>query len=455
MPEASWAKGLLFIVLVVLIWTLSSVLVQYIYASLSFGRPFLLTYLCSVLFVVYLPPHLVRGAWGWLRRRRRRTAAMRNGIAVEFQPLPTTDGCDDDATSPSSAPTPALSPSPASRMTPIETLRMSAAVVLPWFLAQYTYNVSLRFTSITSNTIISTSSSLHTFFFGVLFLGERFTFYKLCSLVICLSGAAVTCLGDHVHNGIDTVWGDAVCFASAVLYGVYTTIVRAFVCDDEACDMTLLFGFVGVLSALVVGPVLFALQQITGHHQIVGIVARSAAANTTFRASPHAGVAVSEASPFALWHRLALVPMTVLVAIVAKGLFQNVLADYLWARSIVLTSPTVATMGLSMTIPAAMLADFFSGKGVPSAHALAGALLMLFGFAAYTTAARSEERQKKRAQGTTQPCGVDLDASSRQPATEATDSSVRADSADAEGGIEMLAATACDPPPQDALGACP
>ena len=41
--------GLVFIGFVVLIWTLSSVLVQYIYKSLSFDSPFLLTYLCSVL----------------------------------------------------------------------------------------------------------------------------------------------------------------------------------------------------------------------------------------------------------------------------------------------------------------------------------------------------------------------------------------------------------------------
>ena len=29
----------------------------------------------------------------------------------------------------------------------------------------------------------------------------------------------------------------------------------------------------------------------------------------------------------------------------AKGLFDNVLSDYLWARAVLLTSPTVASVG--------------------------------------------------------------------------------------------------------------
>ena len=41
-----------------------------------------------------------------------------------------------------------------------------ALVVCPlWFVANFTYNVSLAMTSITSNTIISTTSSLWTFIF--------------------------------------------------------------------------------------------------------------------------------------------------------------------------------------------------------------------------------------------------------------------------------------------------
>ena len=76
-------------------------------------------------------------------------------------------------------------------------------------------------------------------------LGERFTWTKLAALGMCVTGALVTCVGDHTNGGSDTLWGDVVCLVSAVLYGAYTTALRRAVPDDDACSMTLLFGFVG------------------------------------------------------------------------------------------------------------------------------------------------------------------------------------------------------------------
>ena len=37
--------------------------------------------------------------------------------------------------------------------------------------------------------------------------------------------------------------------------------------------------------------------------------------------------------------------------IVAKGLLDNVLSDLLWARAIILTSPTIATVGTCVCVP--------------------------------------------------------------------------------------------------------
>ena len=43
--------------------------------------------------------------------------------------------------------------------------------------------------------------------------------------------------------------------------------------------------------------------------------------------------------------------------IVLKGLFDNVLSDYLWARAVMLTTPTIATVGLGLTVPLSVLAS--------------------------------------------------------------------------------------------------
>lgn len=72
----------------------------------------------------------------------------------------------------------------------------------------------------------------------------------------------------------------------------------------------------------------------------------------------------------------------VFMCLVVKGLFDNVISDYLWARSIILTSPTVATVGLGLTIPLALLSDvFIMDRGdVLSFGSIIGAVLVLVGF---------------------------------------------------------------------------
>jgi hypothetical protein len=65
---------------------------------------------------------------------------------------------------------------------------------------------------------------------------------------------------------------------------------------------------------------------------------------------------------------------------VLNGLCNSVLSDYLWARAIVLTSPTVATIGVSITIPLAMISDFIIHGRAPTATSGFGAFLVVVGF---------------------------------------------------------------------------
>ena len=51
-----------------------------------------------------------------------------------------------------------------------------------------------------------------------------------------------------------------------------------------------------------------------------------------------------------------------LAVVLLKGLIDNVLSYYLWARAVLLTSPTIASVGLSMQIPMAAGAEVASGR---------------------------------------------------------------------------------------------
>jgi multidrug transporter EmrE-like cation transporter len=69
-----------------------------------------------------------------------------------------------------------------------EALTAAAQCFLLWFAAQYCFNLSLSWTSVTSNTILSSTSSLFTFALSMLFLKEPYSLAKLLSIGLCIGG---------------------------------------------------------------------------------------------------------------------------------------------------------------------------------------------------------------------------------------------------------------------------
>lgn len=119
--------GLALVACVVVLWVGSSTLIQYIYRDLE--APFLVTYYATSLFTLYLPLQAA------LRRWR--------------------------------------GPPPPEQLSPRETARLAAVLCPLWFALNYTFNWSLSRTSVASNTILSSTSSLWTLALGVALLGER------------------------------------------------------------------------------------------------------------------------------------------------------------------------------------------------------------------------------------------------------------------------------------------
>ena len=215
--------------------------------------------------------------------------------------------------------------------TPPRQLFKAACVVAPlWFFAQLTFNTSLELTSVTSNTILSSASALFTFLFAVVFLSERFTLIKLASIVALIGGTAMVTLADASQgssgsgtsstSSSSSVYGDLLCLLSSIIYGAYTVSIRHMLGEDEGVSMTLFFGFMGGLLFIIIGPLL-------------------AVAATLF----HAPLGSLTWASFGL--------------VLLKGLLDNVLSDYLWARAILLVGPTLATAGLSMQVPLAIAID--------------------------------------------------------------------------------------------------
>lgn len=82
--------------------------------------------------------------------------------------------------------------------------------------------------------------------------------------------------------------------------------------------------------------------------------------------------------------------------ITLNGFADTVLADYFWARAVILTSPTVATIGMSVTIPIAILTDY-ALKGVSATWiSIFGALLVVIGFILVNLAQDFVDKQVER-----------------------------------------------------------
>lgn len=74
------------------------------------------------------------------------------------------------------------------------------------------------------------------------------------------------------------------------------------------------------------------------------------------------------------------IPLSLLIFIILKALFTNFISNILYAKSVLLTSPTVASLGLTLSIPIAFFLDFILNKPNPTLIAIVGAILMVIGF---------------------------------------------------------------------------
>ncbi|XP_024362663.1 uncharacterized vacuolar membrane protein YML018C [Physcomitrium patens] len=368
-----WMLGMLYVVAVAVIWIVASFVVQSVVgAGVS---PLHIAYICNSLFVVYLP--IVEGGRvfrAWLERRsvgrdQREESGSKAGadketvhlledpavgavVAIESEELGHVNP--NHVANQQEAVEAEISLEASQEVTNREWSRREIAqvslLICPlWFLAQFTFNLSLRYTSVTSNTILSSASSLFTFLLSLALLNEQFKWSKLVSVLLCMVGTVIVTLTDSTKVGGSfwkAGWGDVLCLFSAFVYALYSTLLRRRLPDEEAgegkASTALFFGYLGLFNALLLGPVVLILH-------FIGV------------------------------ERFDGLTLSQLGLIIGKGLLDNVLSDYLWAKAVLLTTPTAATAGLTIQVPIAGVVDSVRGK-TPSPLSVLGAAAVLVGF---------------------------------------------------------------------------
>lgn len=424
------------------IWSIASIVVQYLYTDQHFDSPFLLTYIGTSLFILLLISHSV-----WERRHKlcfctdeeEETDIIPWRTSYPYQQVPlasesvSLENVQIDFTEPSSSldddqkhgamTTTAIDST--SIWSHEQHLRVAIKIAPVWFVANWAYNCSLAYTSITSSTVLASTGSLFTFLFAVLCGDESFTCLKLVGVLLGVTGSILTGLHDVVSNNSNettttttaddpsilcvagpsgtphhvdvsqqdafaghAIWGDALGLLSAVGYGTYAVMIRIYCPRDERCmSMQLLLGYIGLFNAITLSPITFYILLKPSFDEGGGGGNHSAA---------------------------AAIGLTWIVFgfLVAKGTLDNVLSDYLWARAVVLTSATVATVGLGLTIPLAFVSDWIMGHGnVLDGQSIAGAVAVLAGFIIVNVGEKGEE-------------SVEDSASSEQVTTDSSSSDI-------------------------------
>ncbi|XP_010066248.2 solute carrier family 35 member F5 isoform X3 [Eucalyptus grandis] len=368
-----WILGLIYIVAVATIWIGASFLVQ---SVVHLGAsPFLITYICNSLFIIYIPIFEIGcyvedkygSLWFWKNRKSDNSSSLKGLGELEMANLLAEVDLSakaDDLVPSTSVEEGDISQDAGSEYESESALHDRGVMSEDADKEVDTKGRWTRMRVAKSNTILSTSSSLFTFLVSLAFLGEKFTWIKLIGVLLCMGGTIIVSVGDSESaspRSDAALLGDILALVSAALYAVYITLIRKKLPDDDEnqgqASMVQFLGYLGLFNLLIFLPVALVLN-------------------------------FAKLEPFTNlnWKETGL--------IVGKGLLDNVLSDYLWAKAVLLTSTTVATAGLSIQVPLAAVVESLTGKA-PHLMDYLGAVAVMIGFAGIILPSDAFSRSKE------------------------------------------------------------
>ena len=253
-----------------------------------------------------------------------------------------------------------------------QTAKLGLEFCMLWFLANYFVAACLEYTTVASSTILTSTSSVFTLIFGSFFGVEKFTLRKLLGVLASLAGiiliSSVDLSGENAdkeHRGDfpakslrEIAIGDALAFLSAVMYGLYSVFMKKRLGDETRVSMPVLFGLVGVINVCVLWPGFFVLHW-------TGI--------ETFELPPSRHVTV----------------------IIVLNSLASLVSDLAWAYAVVLTTPIVVTVGLSLTIPLSLVGQVVLNSQTVGVVYWIGAMIVVLAFVVVNNEEKKEEEEEE------------------------------------------------------------
>jgi len=299
----------------------------------------MITYLSTASFTLYLLPSCLRRSLGGTVSRQKN---------INYQPLAL------DVSSEHESLTAQSLREADNRLTPEETARLAAYFCFLWFAANWTLNAALAYTSVASATVLSSMSGIFTLAVGRIFRVETLTLMKIGAVFTSFGGVVLVSLSDSSSSPVPklnangqpinlvAILGDILALFSALFYAMYLIFLKVQIKEESRIDMQLFFGYVGLFNISLCWPVALLLHWL--------------------------GV-----------ESLELPGTTEAVVAILINMFITLTSDYLYVVAMLKTTPLVVTVGLSLTIPLAMVGDYFLGKPA-TFQVLVGAVLVTGAF---------------------------------------------------------------------------